>query len=78
MSAEAVETAARTDRGAQSLDESGLKWMKRTPRARTIGRASELLQQEFAARYHVPLATLRDWEQGRSEPDQPTRAYRRR
>ena len=26
-------------------------------------------------RYHIPLGTLRDWEQGRSEPDQPAKAY---
>ena len=32
-------------------------------------------QEEFSARYHIPLGTLRDWEQGRAEPDQPTRAY---
>lgn len=32
-------------------------------------------QDEFAARYHIPLSTLRDWEQGRCEPDQPARAY---
>ncbi len=31
--------------------------------------------EEFGERYHIPLGTLRDWEQGRSEPDQPTRAY---
>jgi len=30
---------------------------------------------EFAARYHIPIGTLRDWEQGRCEPDQPARAY---
>ena len=34
-----------------------------------------LTQEEFAARYRIPLGTLRDWEQGRSEPDQPARAY---
>jgi putative transcriptional regulator len=28
-----------------------------------------------AERYHIPLGTLRDWEQGRSEPDGPARAY---
>ena len=30
---------------------------------------------EFAERYRIPLGTLRDWEQGRTEPDQPARAY---
>jgi len=75
MSAEAVEQAARADRDAQPLSESDLKRMKRTPQARIIRRALELTQEEFAARYHIPLGTLRDWEQGRAEPDQPTRAY---
>ena len=32
-------------------------------------------QEEFAARYQIPIGTLRDWEQGRTEPDQPARAY---
>jgi putative transcriptional regulator len=32
-------------------------------------------QEEFAVRYQIPLGTLRDWEQGRTEPDQPARAY---
>src|SRR5262249_28036283 len=42
---------------------------------RTLRRALGLTQEEFAARYHIPLGTLRDWEQGRTEPDQPARAY---
>ena len=49
--------------------------MKRTSQAKMIRRALELTQEEFAARDHIPLGTLRDWEQGRAEPDQPTRAY---
>jgi putative transcriptional regulator len=40
-----------------------------------LRRALGLTQEEFAARYRIPLGTLRDWEQGRSEPDQPARAY---
>jgi hypothetical protein len=32
-------------------------------------------QEEFAGSYHIPLGTLSDWEQGRTEPDQPARAY---
>jgi putative transcriptional regulator len=75
MTAEAIERAARADRDAQPLTETGLKQMKRTPQARIIRRALELTQEEFASRYHIPLGTLRDWEQGRAEPDQPTRAY---
>jgi putative transcriptional regulator len=51
--------------------------MKRTPQAKIIRRALALTQEEFAVRYHIPLGTLRDWEQGRAEPDQATRAYLR-
>ena len=49
--------------------------MKRSPRARIIRRALGLSQEEFASRYGIPLGTLRDWEQGRSDPDQTARAY---
>ena len=75
MTAEAIERAAREDRDAQPLSETDLKRMRRTPQAKIIRRALDLTQEEFAARYHIPLGTLRDWEQGRTEPDQPTRAY---
>lgn len=75
MSPEAVEKAAHADRDAQPLTEADLKRMKQTPRAKIIRRALELTQEEFAVRYHIPLGTLRDWEQGRAEPDQPTKAY---
>ena len=34
-----------------------------------------LLRAEFAERFHIPIGTLRDWEQRRSEPDQATQAY---
>src|SRR5260370_41152890 len=49
--------------------------MKSVPRAKSIRHSLQLTQEEFAARYRIPLGTLRDWEQGRSEPDQPARAY---
>jgi putative transcriptional regulator len=75
MTVEAIERAARTDRDAQPLTETDLKRMQRTPQAKTIRRALELTQEEFAARFHIPLGTLRDWEQGRAQPDQPTQAY---
>jgi len=51
--------------------------MKRVPRTKTMRRALGLTQEEFAARFHIPLGTLRDWEQGRAEPDQTAKAYLR-
>jgi putative transcriptional regulator len=57
------------------LRKTDLQQMKRTPQVKIIRRALELTQEEFAARYHIPIGTLRDWEQGRAAPDQPTRAY---
>ena len=75
MSTEAVEKAAHADPDAQPLSQADLNRMRQTPRVKMIRRALDLTQEEFAARYHIPLGTLRDWEQGRSEPDQPARAY---
>jgi putative transcriptional regulator len=75
MTPAAIEAAARADRDAQPLSAADIKRMKRTPQAKIIRRSLELTQEEFAARYHIPLGTLRDWEQGRAEPDQPARAY---
>jgi putative transcriptional regulator len=49
--------------------------MVRTARSKIIRRVLGLTQEEFSARYHIPLGTLRDWEQHRSEPDQASRAY---
>ena len=75
MNSVAIDRAALADRHAQPFSAGDLKRMKRTPQAKVIRRALELTQEEFAARYHIPLGTLCDWEQGRAEPDQPTRAY---
>ena len=75
MTEEAIERAALADPDAQPLTPADFKRMKRTPQAKIIRRALELTQEQFAERFHIPLGTLRDWEQGRAEPDQPTRAY---
>ena len=75
MTPEEVEEAARADPDARPMTDDEFARAKRVPRAKTLRRALGLTQEEFAARYRIPLGTLRDWEQGRSEPDQPTRAY---
>lgn len=75
MSAAEKHAAAMSDPDNRPLTEDDFRRMKRTPRAKIIRRALGISQEEFAARYHIPLGTLRDWEQGRVEPDQAARAY---
>ena len=67
--------AALGDPDARPLTPEDVARMKRTPRVKIIRRALDLSQEEFAARFHIPLGTLRDWEQGRKEPDAAARAY---
>jgi putative transcriptional regulator len=45
--------------------------------ARAVRLRLGLSQREFAARYRIPLGTLRDWEQNRKAPDQTAWAYLR-
>ena len=70
-----IAAAAAADPDARPMTKEELQKARRIPRVKTLRRALGLTQEEFAARYHVPLGTLRDWEQGRTEPDQPARAY---
>jgi putative transcriptional regulator len=75
MTQSAIERAALADPDARPLTPADLKRLSRTPQVKASRRALGLTQEEFAARYHIPLGTLRDWEQGRATPDQPTQAY---
>jgi putative transcriptional regulator len=75
MTEEERHAAALSDPDAQPLTPEVLKRMKWTPRTKIMRRALGLTQEEFSERYRIPLGTLRDWEQGASEPDQAARAY---
>tara|TARA_R110002020_G_scaffold298211_1_gene514031 strand:+ start:28609 stop:28944 length:336 start_codon:yes stop_codon:yes gene_type:complete len=70
-----AEANALADPDNPPLTQAQLRAAPRMPQVRVIRRALGLTQEEFALRYEIPLGTLRDWEQGRSEPDQPARAY---
>ena len=70
-----IEAAAGADPDARPMTAEELRTARRVPRIKTLRRALGMTQEEFAGRYHIPLGTLRDWEQGRTEPDQPARAY---
>ena len=75
MTDEDVHAAALADPDARPLTPERLAHMKRTPQVKVIRRALGLSQEEFAARFQIPLGTLRDWEQGRKDPDAAARAY---
>jgi putative transcriptional regulator len=77
MTDEEVHTRAMNDPDARPLSDEEFARARRVPRAKTLRRALGLTQEEFATRFQIPLGTLRDWEQGRAEPDQPARAYLR-
>jgi putative transcriptional regulator len=77
MTDDEVHAAALADPDAQPLTEERLARMRRVPRSKTLRRALGLTQEEFADRFQIPLGTLRDWEQGRAEPDRTAHAYLR-
>jgi putative transcriptional regulator len=45
--------------------------------AAAIRKRQKLTQAAFAARYGIPVATLRDWEQGRRSPDAASASFLR-
>jgi len=70
-----IDAAARSDPDSPPVTPADFARMRRTPQVKIIRRALGLSQDDFAARYHIPIGTLRDWEQGRAVPDQAARAY---
>lgn len=75
MTDEEIDAAARSDPDAQPLTRGQLKRMRRVPLVKHIRWKLGLSQADFADRFHIPVGTLRDWEQLRTEPDQAALAY---
>ena len=51
--------------------------MKRVATAKSLRRKMGMTQPDFAERFGIPLGTLRDWEQHKSEPDAAARVLLR-
>ena len=75
MTDEEVHAAAMKDPDARPMTEAEWNAAPKVPRTKIIRRALRMTQEEFATRFQIPLGTLRDWEQGKAEPDQSARAY---
>jgi putative transcriptional regulator len=48
--------------------------MRRVSRVKALRQRLGMTQEAFAEAFHLPVNTLRDWEQRRSVPDAPARA----
>jgi putative transcriptional regulator len=75
MSDAQVEALAQSDADNPPLTPEREGRLKRVPQVKVMRRAMGLTQEDFSARFRIPLGTLRDWEQGKTEPDQAARAY---
>jgi putative transcriptional regulator len=61
---------------AQGRKARGMRLTKvEMPDVKAIRRALRMSQHRFAVAYRIPLPTLKNWEQGRRQPDAPAAAY---
>jgi putative transcriptional regulator len=74
MTDEQVVAAALSDPDAQPVTAEHLAKMRRVSRVKALRQRLGMTQAEFAQAFHLPITTLRDWEQHRSTPDAPARA----
>ena len=74
MTDEEIVAAALSDPDAQPLTPEQLARMRRVSRVKVLRQRLGMTQAEFAEAFHLPITTLRDWEQHRSTPDAPARA----
>jgi putative transcriptional regulator len=74
MSDADVIAAAKSDPDAQPMTPEQLAAMQRVSRVKVLRQRLGMTQETFAKAFHLPITTLRDWEQRRSVPDAPARA----
>ena len=69
MSEKERHRAALSDPDCAPAAKAQLARARRVPTVRAVRKKLKLTQKEFAARFHLPLGTVRDWEQGAHMPD---------
>ena len=57
------------------LTDDQLERMRRVSLAEHVRWKLGMSQSDFAQAFHIPIGTLRDWEQHRCEPDQAAQSY---
>jgi putative transcriptional regulator len=61
--------AALSDRDCLPATKAQLARARRVPTVRALRKKLNMTQEQFAKRFHLPLGTVRDWEQGAHRPD---------
>jgi putative transcriptional regulator len=74
---EELEQAAFSDPDAEPLSDEELARFQPLPDVRKLRQQLGMTQEAFAARFHLSVGTVRDWEQGRTLPDGPARVLLR-
>ncbi|MEZ5691412.1 MAG: hypothetical protein R3D71_07090 [Rickettsiales bacterium] len=77
MTEEDIEKAALSDPDNLPLTDDELKKFRSVPNLKEIRLRLHMTQEQFANSFHVPIGTLRDWEQGAKYPDSAARSYLR-
>ena len=68
-----ITAAARADPDNPPLTDEQLAQFERVPNVKAIRERLRLTQKQFAEMFGLSLSVVRDWEQGRSIPDQAAR-----
>jgi putative transcriptional regulator len=74
LSNEEIVAEALSDPDANPLTPEQLARMRRVSPVKALRQRLGMTQEAFAQAFHLPITTLRDWEQRRSKPDAPARA----
>jgi putative transcriptional regulator len=69
MSDEEHHQAALSDPDCPPATEEQLARARRMSTVKALRLRLNMTQEEFAAKFHLPLGTIRDWEQGAHRPD---------
>ncbi len=77
MTEEEIEANALADPDNPPFTDEELASLRLVPSSKRIRQHLHLTQEQFAARFEIPLGTLRDWERGARLPDSAARTLLR-
>lgn len=77
MTEEEIEANALADEDNPPMTDEELARMQPALSPREVRRRLHLTQEQFSVLFHLPIGTIRDWEQGKKAPDSAARTLLR-